>query len=113
MSNSNFNITKVTVDPISQEITNLEINGKAVETGGEVEENHTDTIDVINSDDLVVIEPSDGYDAMEKVTVTLDKRGFVHNPIASLSGISSEISIEIPRGAAWTGIITIYPQEEP
>ena len=35
MSNSNFNITKVTVDPVSQEISSLEINGKPVETGGE------------------------------------------------------------------------------
>ena len=35
MSNSNFNITKVTVDPTSQEITNLEINGKAFESGEE------------------------------------------------------------------------------
>lgn len=34
MSNSNFNITKVKVDPVSQEITELEINGKSVETGG-------------------------------------------------------------------------------
>lgn len=33
MSNSNFNITKVTVDPTSQEITNIEINGKAFESG--------------------------------------------------------------------------------
>jgi len=33
MSNSNFNITKVTVDPTSQEITGLEINGKAFESG--------------------------------------------------------------------------------
>ena len=32
-SNSNFNITKVTVDPISQEITNLEINGNTFESG--------------------------------------------------------------------------------
>lgn len=38
MSNSNFNITKVTVDPISQEITNLEINGKAFESGGSSED---------------------------------------------------------------------------
>ena len=35
MSNSNFNITRVTVDPVSQEISSLEINGKAFESGEE------------------------------------------------------------------------------
>lgn len=34
MSNSNFNITKVTVDPVSQEITELEVNGEKF-SGGE------------------------------------------------------------------------------
>jgi hypothetical protein len=32
-SNSNFNITKATVDPISQEITSLEINGEKFTSG--------------------------------------------------------------------------------
>ena len=32
-SNSNFNITKVIVDKISQEITGLEVNGKTVDLG--------------------------------------------------------------------------------
>lgn len=32
-SNSNFNITKVIVDKISQEITGLEVNGKEVSLG--------------------------------------------------------------------------------
>lgn len=30
-SNSNFNITKVVVDKITQEITNLEVNGKPID----------------------------------------------------------------------------------
>lgn len=40
-SNSNFNITKVTVDPTSQEITGLEVNGKAFESGGSSDEYET------------------------------------------------------------------------
>ncbi len=113
--NSNYTITKAVVDTTSQEVTDIYVNGNnrfaPYSTPVEVEENHTDTIDVINSTDSVEIEPSDGYDAMEKVTVTLDKSGIVNNPAITLSGISSELSIEIPRGSAWTGIITISPQE--
>lgn len=41
MSNSNFAITKVTVDPTSQEITGLEVNGKAFESGGSSDEYET------------------------------------------------------------------------
>ena len=56
-SNSNFNITKVTVDPISQEITNLEINGNTFESGeGPSEEYETMysaiMLKLLNSDPL-------------------------------------------------------------
>ena len=114
-SNSNYTITKAVVDTTSQEVTDIYINGNnhfaPYSTPVEVEENHTDTIDVLSNTEPVEIEPSDGYDAMGKVTVTLDKSGFVNNPTVTLSGISDEISIEIPRGTAWTGIITVSPQE--
>lgn len=76
-SNSNFNITKVTVDPVSQEITNLEINGKAVETGvSELEKRVYNSDNKLNVGDLfgeetisVEIKPSKGYDGLESVTI--------------------------------------------
>lgn len=129
MSNSNFNITKVKVDPVSQEITELEINGKSVETGGgNVEEVVFDSGSPLEIGNLfgdkataVQIYPSEGYDGIEMVTIEPDGvtgypgegLEFQNNPIVSLSGISSEITLEIPRGKAWTGLVTIYPQEQP
>lgn len=41
MSNSNFNITKIVVDKITQEITGIEVNGKVIDLG-------------INPEDIVV-----------------------------------------------------------
>lgn len=84
-SNSNFNITKVVVDPVSQEIINLEINGKPIETGG----GNLQTIVYDSSYPLdvsalfpgeglepgeVFIEPDTelGYDGIEKVTILAD-----------------------------------------
>lgn len=78
MSNSNFNITKVTVDPVSQEITNLEINGKAVETGGggNLEEVVFDPESPLNVEHLfgvkpsvVQILPSEDFDGIELLTI--------------------------------------------
>jgi len=134
MSNSNFNITKVTVDPVSQEITNLEINGKPIETGGDnLQTIVYDSQYPLNVSALfptgdeepgeVEIEPDGelGYDGIEKVTIQPDGLTgypgegfeFQRDPIVSLPGISSEIVLEIPRGKAWTGLVTIYPQEQP
>lgn len=81
MSNSNFNITKVKVDPVSQEITELEINGKAVETGGEanLEEVVFDEANPLHVETIfgertspVEIYPSGDYDGIEKVTINSD-----------------------------------------
>ena len=77
MSNSNFNITKVTVDPVSQEITNLEVNGKEINTGGgEVQEKVISILNVSSlfpdsgeESDSVIIEPDEGYDAMGSVAI--------------------------------------------
>ena len=70
MSNSNFNITKVTVDPTSQEITNLEINGKAFESGSEP--NLEEVTDTINENGTFLIEPSEGYDGISSLDLTVD-----------------------------------------
>lgn len=82
MSNSNFNITKVKVDPVSQEITELEINGKSVETGGSevnLEEIVFDESNPLNVATIfgertipVEIYPSSDYDGIEKVTINSD-----------------------------------------
>lgn len=77
MSNSNFNITKVVVDPTSQEITNLEVNGKVFETGGNVEEHHNVShLDVSSlfgpegtEAEPVYINPRTGYDSMAQVVI--------------------------------------------
>lgn len=75
-SNSNYNITKVTVDPVSQEITNLEVNGKEINTGGgEVQEKVISTLNVSSlfpasgGPDSIIIEPDEGYDAMSSVEI--------------------------------------------
>lgn len=96
-SNSNFNITKVTVDPVSQEITNLEINGKPFESGG----SNLQTI-VYDSQyplDISALFPSEGkpgeveikpdtelgYDGIEKVTI--QPNGLTGLPTDYLVGI--------------------------
>ena len=113
-SNSNYTITKSVVDTTSQEVTDIYVNGNnhfaPYSAPVEVEENHTAIISP-TSTDPVVIEPTEGYDAMEKVTVTIDKSELVNNPEVTLSGISEATTIVIPRGSAWTGIITISPQD--
>lgn len=130
MSNSNFNITKVTVDPTSQEITNLEINGKAFESGGEVnlEEKVFDSETPLNvthlfsgKPDELVIGPSSGYDGLESVTI--QPGGLTGYPGEGLEIKEDQYvnaqwtaiarTITIPEGEAWTGTITINPEEQP
>lgn len=130
MSNSNFNITKVTVDPVSQEITNLEINGKAVETGGEAElqEKVYDVDNKLNVSSLfgpkptpVQVRPSSDYDGISLLTI--NPNGFTgypgegleikNNKQLSVGWLSAERIITIPEGEAWTGTITLFPAEEP
>lgn len=81
MSNSNFNITKVVVDPVSQEISSLEVNGKPIETGG----GNLQTIVYDSKSPLdvsalfppgsmkpgeVQIEPDEGYDGIASITIS-------------------------------------------
>ena len=125
MSNSNFNITKVVVDPISQEISSLEVNGKPIETGGEVNLEQV-TLSPLNVSDLFIgkpapveIHPSEGYDGIKQVTIDSltgypgEGLEFINNPQADVSGLSSEKTITIPEGQAWTGTVTLIPGEEP
>lgn len=70
-SNSNFNITKVTVDPISQQITNLEINGKSFESGegpsGDYEVWYVGNAE-LNSEKRVAAVNANPYDANPAIT---------------------------------------------
>lgn len=129
MSNSNFNITKVVVDPTSQEITNLEINGKAFESGSEpnLETRVYDSQNQLNVHYLfptsqekpseVVLGPSSGYDGLESVTIQPGGlTGYPYEDLEIQDGasiqadfVSTEQTITIPEGQAWTGTIVLYP----
>ena len=64
MSNSNYNITKVTVDPVSQEITNLEVNGKKVTASLQEK-----TVN-IKTNGLSTVSPDDGYDGISSLSIS-------------------------------------------
>lgn len=70
-SNSNFNITKVTVDPVSQEVTNLEINGEKFSNGESPSEDYevwyVGNI-VIDSENQVGAINANPYDANPAIT---------------------------------------------
>lgn len=75
MSNSNFEITNYSVDPTTQQITSLEVNGEIVETGGaDLDENKAVSIDVSTYTEPVVVNPTAGKDGMKKATITLTNR---------------------------------------
>lgn len=76
-SNSNMVITGYKVDPTTQQITSLEVNGEAVETGGEPNLQNK-SVDIRSMDQfdsfatgmyVKEVEPSEGYDGMSKATL--------------------------------------------
>lgn len=72
-SNSNLMITDYKVDPTSQQISEVYINGEKLETDSPVtvEDNKAATINVSTYTQPVEITPTSGNDAMAKATVTL------------------------------------------
>lgn len=72
-SNSNLTITDYKVDPTSQQISEVYINGEILETGSSVtvEDNKAATINVSTYVSPVEITPTAGNGAMAKATVTL------------------------------------------
>lgn len=72
-SNSNMEITGYSIDPTTQQITSLEVNGEVVETGGaaDLDENKAVSIDVSMYTEPVVVNPTSGKDGMKKATITL------------------------------------------
>ena len=71
-SNSNFNITKATVDPISQEITSLEINGEKFTSGESPSEDYevwyVGNIEIDGSENQVGAINANPYDANPAIT---------------------------------------------
>lgn len=74
--NSNTIITGYKVDPTTQQITSLEVNGESVETGGDPNlQNKSETISSMDQFDSFAtgmyvkeVEPSEGYDGLSKAT---------------------------------------------
>ena len=72
MSNSNFEITNFSVDPVTQQITSLEVNGEVVEIdGADLDDNKAATINVSTYTEPVEVTPTAGKDGMKKATITL------------------------------------------
>lgn len=70
-SNSNLRITGFTVDPTSQEITSLEVNGTPVSSSADLDDNKTATINVSTYSTPVEVTPTEGKEGMKKATITL------------------------------------------
>lgn len=68
--NSNTNITNFSVNPITQQITSLEVNGEAF-SGADLDDNKAVTIDASTYSSPVVVNPTEGKDGMKKATITL------------------------------------------
>jgi hypothetical protein len=115
-SNSNMVITGYKVDPTSQEITSLEVNGETVETGSsvELEDNKTSTINVSTYTESVEITPSSGYDAMEKTTVTLSNVPVIPATLVRCTLYNNEetysqkVAVENVVAPSTTGLITTF-----
>lgn len=109
--NSNYTITKAVVDTTSQEVTDIYVNGNNHFTAGDavsLEDNKTVSINAVTGNTSTEIEPSDTYDAMKKVTLTLDKSGIKNNQSTTVAEtFTDEVTITIPEGEAWTGTVTI------
>lgn len=117
MSNSNFNITKVVVDPISQEISSLEVNGKPIETGSEANL-QVGLLNNIRAGDSGILEPDDEYDGFSYVEYEVEQTNLENiaydskTPlnVGSLFG-ENPSRVQIDTSAGWDGIasVDIYP----
>lgn len=107
--NSNYTITKAVVDATSQEVADIYVNGNNHFTAeASLEDNKTVSINAVTGDASTEIEPSDAYNAMKKVTLTLDKSGIKNNQSTTVAEtFTDEVTITIPEGEAWTGTVTI------
>lgn len=92
-SNSNLRITGFTVDPTSQEITSLEVNGTTVSGSADLENNKTATINVSTYTEPVEVTPTSGKDGMKKATITLSSIPVV--PTVRSSLVSDALTAEV------------------
>ena len=70
-SNSNLEITNYSIDPITQQLTSVEINGTIVSSSADLEDNKTTTINVSTYTQPVEVMPTSGKEGMKKATITL------------------------------------------
>lgn len=70
-SNSNLVITGYSVNPVSQQITSLEVNGTPVSSSADLDDNKAATINVSTYTQPVEVTPTSGKDGMKKATITL------------------------------------------
>lgn len=80
-SNSNLVITNYSVDPVTQQITNLEVNGSAISTSADLDDNKAATINVSTYTQPVEVTPTSGKDGMKKATITLSNIPVLGNNI--------------------------------
>lgn len=111
MSNSNFNITKVVVDPVSQEISSLEVNGKPVETGGEANL-QVGYLGGLRSGDSGTFYPDDDYDGFSYVEYEVEQDIANYQDIDLGFVASDGITITPDRGYAALSSVTFWTEAE-
>lgn len=114
--NSNMVITGYKVDPTTQQITSLEVNGETVETGGEPElQNKSVAISSMEQFDSFAtgmyvkeVEPSEGYDGMSKANFQVSALLFAPETLyeATLGGTKKILIQNIDIDAS--GYITAF-----
>lgn len=115
-SNSNMVITGYKVDPTTQQITSLEVNGEAVETGGDPNLQNVDvsivTLNYFDSHSagayVKEVEPSAEYDGMSKVTFYVNDTLMASNTLHEATlGSNKKVLIE-NISISSTGSITAF-----
>lgn len=75
-SNSNLTITDYKVDPVSQQISEVYINGEKLETGSDPVLSDNVSVTKSTQNTMINVVAPDGYDGMKKISLTLTGSGF-------------------------------------
>lgn len=115
-SNSNLTITDYKVDPISQQISEIYINGEKLETGSEPKLQNK-SVDIRSMDQfdsfatgmyVKEVEPSEGYDGMSKADFQVSALLFAPNTLHEATlGSNKKVLIE-NISISSTGSITAF-----